>query len=328
MKKILVTGVAGFIGFHLAGELVRKGYRVIGVDTMNPYYDLRMKCKRLALLKHKDFKFYKASVAEYTSLERIIKKERPEEIVHLAAQAGVRYSLINPAAYAEANYIGTLNVFEAARHYSIPRVIYASSSSVYGANEKSPFAERDRVDRPISVYAASKRATELLAYTYNHLFGIETMGLRFFTVYGTWGRPDMALFKFTRRMLMNEPIELYNNGKMLRSLTHVSDIVAATLRLLKQKPIHRNKIYNLGGSEAVPLIRFVEILEKNLGMKAKKVLLPMQPGDVERTLADTSAAKKDLGYKPKTTIEKGIAEYVAWFLKNKRFLLSLSEPKQ
>lgn len=328
MKKILVTGVAGFIGFHLAGELVRKGYRVIGVDTMNPYYDLRMKRKRLALLKHKDFKFYKASVVEYASLERIIKKERPEEIVHLAAQAGVRYSLINPAAYAEANYIGTLNVFEAARHYSIPRVVYASSSSVYGANEKSPFAEGDRVDRPISVYAASKRATELLAYTYNHLFGIETTGLRFFTVYGTWGRPDMALFKFTRRMLMNEPIELYNNGKMLRSFTHVSDIVAATLRLLKQKPTHRNKIYNLGGSEAVPLIRFVEILEKNLGMKAKKVLLPMQPGDVERTLADTSAAKKDLGYKPKTTIEKGIAEYVAWFLKNKRFLLSLSEPKQ
>lgn len=328
MKKVLITGAAGFIGFHLAAELLKKKYRVVGVDSINDYYDVRLKRKRLSLLKHKNFKFYNVSIADYKALKRLLDKERPDEIVHLAAQAGVRYSLINPWAYVEANYVGTLNVFEAARHQKLPRVIYASSSSVYGANKEHPFSESHRTDQPMSAYAASKRATELLAYTYHHLYGMEAIGLRFFTVYGSWGRPDMALFKFTKRILQNKPIELYNKGKMTRSFTHVSDVVRATVRVLEKKPRGVYKLYNLGGAEIVTLKKFVEVIEKNMKVKAQKLLRPMQAGDVQETVADTSAARKDLGYKAKTSIEKGVADYIRWFIQNKKFLLSLSEPKQ
>ena len=332
MKKkgsIAVTGVAGFIGFHVAEALLQKGYQVIGIDSMDPYYDLRLKRKRLAQLRsYKTFSFHKLSLINYFSLEKVLKHARVGEIIHLAAQAGVRYSLVNPWAYAQNNYVGTLNVFETARRLHIPRVIYASSSSVYGGNTETPFSESHRTDRPLSVYAASKKANEVLAYAYHHLFGIEVIGLRFFTVYGPWGRPDMAMFIFTKNILSGKPIKLYNRGKMKRSFTHVSDVVAPILALIKRSPAKRCEVFNLGGSEAVPLLRVVELIEKYVGKRAKYILLPLQPGDVPDTLADTQLARRKLGYKPSVSIEKGIGEFVEWFQKNKTFLLSLEEPKQ
>lgn len=329
MKKILVTGVAGFIGYHLAERLLEDGYTVVGVDNMSDYYDTRIKDKRLAFLKkHKKFSFVRLDISKYEPLEKLIKAEKPAEIVHLAAQAGVRYSLVNPWAYASANYLGTLNVFEAAKRLKLPRVIYASSSSVYGSNKKSPFSEDDRVDTPISIYAASKKANEALAHSYNHLYGIEMVGLRFFTVYGRWGRPDLALFKFARRIAAGKPIELYNQGKMKRSFTHVSDIVGAISKLVSKKPAGAYKLYNLGGDEAVSLTKFVKLIEKELGMKAKIELSPLQPGDVPSTVADCSRARRDLGYKPTTSIEDGIKDFIAWFREEEQFLTTLSEPKQ
>lgn len=328
-KIVCVTGVAGFVGFHTAAALLDRGYRVVGIDNLSPYYDVRIKRKRLALLsKYPHFTFHRLSIASYPQLEKLIRRERVEEIVHLAAQAGVRYSLSNPQAYAESNYLGTLNVFEAARHCGISRVIYASSSSVYGANTKQPMGETDRADSPLSLYAATKKANESLAFAYNHLFKIEMIGLRFFTVYGRWGRPDLALFKFTRRIMTGEPIELYNRGRMKRSFTHVSDIVAAIKTVVAQKPHGRNELYNLGGGEVVALTRFVEIIESSLGMKAHRLLRPMQPGDVPETIADIRTARRDLDFKPRMSIEAGIADFVQWFKENESFLLSLAEPKQ
>ena len=328
-KRILITGVAGFIGFHLTDALLSAGHTVIGVDLVTAYYDVRVKNKRLSLLKkHKGFIFYKKNIAKYAELEAIVKKEKPEEIIHLAAQAGVRYSMIDPWAYAEANYLGTLNVFESARRFKIPRVIYASSSSVYGLNEEQPFREEHRVDYPISLYAATKKANEVLARAYNHLYGIEMVGLRFFTVYGPWGRPDMALFKFVRNILHNKPIELYNRGNMKRSFTYVDDVVNSIVTLVGMKVRNRNELYNLGGSEVVPLTRFVQLIEQHLGKKAKKILRPMQPGDVAETVADCSKAKRDFGYTPRVQVEEGIKRFVDWFLENEVFLLSLKEGKQ
>lgn len=329
MKKICITGVAGFIGFHVAEHLLAKGYAVVGIDSLDPYYDPRMKRKRLAFLhKHQAFVFYKASVADYKKLEQILKKERPHELVHLAAQAGVRYSLTNPWAYAHSNYLGTLNIFEASKNLHLRRVIYASSSSVYGANTKQPFSEADRTDLPISIYAASKKANELLAYSYHDMYKIEMVGLRFFTVYGRWGRPDLALFKFVRNILQGKPIELYNQGNMTRSFTHVSDIVAGIEHILKSKPSGKYRLYNLGGAQAVSLKKFVALIERRLGLTARKKYLPMQAGDVKDTVADIRAARKDLHHVPRTDIEDGIAEFVDWFVQNKKFLLSLSDPKQ
>jgi len=328
-KKILVTGCAGFIGFHTSEALLKRGYSVIGIDSMNDYYDVRMKEKRNQILKkYPKYTFYKKSIVNFKDLEVILKKEKPVEIIHLAAQAGVRYSLINPWAYAEANYIGTLNIFEAAHRAKLSRVIYASSSSVYGSNEESPFSEHHRVDSPISLYAATKKANEVLAHAYFSLYGMEMVGLRFFTVYGTWGRPDLALFKFVKKIQQGKPVELYNRGKMVRCFTYVDDVVDSVIKIIEAPVRRRNELYNLGGSQAVSLIRFVELIEKNLGKKAQKKLMPMQLGDRAETLANCSKAKRDFGHEPRTPVEEGISIFVEWFKENEKFLLSLKEPKQ
>lgn len=327
--KVLVTGAAGFIGYHVAERLLQEGHTVIGADSMLPYYDVRLKQKRIQLLKkHSHFTFSRISLSDFKKLEKLVKETKPAQIVHLAAQAGVRYSLTDPWAYADANYLGTLNIFEVARRTKRSRVIYASSSSVYGANTEQPFREDQRVDRPISLYAATKKANESLAHAYNHLFGIEMIGLRFFTVYGPWGRPDMALFKFVRAAISGETIELYNQGKAKRSFTYIDDIVDGIVRLLQTRPTGRYELYNLGGSEAVELVRFVKIIEDRVGKGAKKKLLPLQPGDVEATVADCSKAKKDFGYTPTIGIEEGIARFVDWFRAHEAFLLSLERGKQ
>jgi len=328
-RKIVITGVAGFIGFHLAHDLLERGWHVIGIDSLTDYYDLRIKKKRLAILaENKHLRFHKLDVSKYAPLEAVLKKEKPDEVVHLAAQAGVRYSLTNPWVYVSANKLGTLNVFEAAKRLKLSRVVYASSSSVYGKNTQSPMHEDHRVDQPVSIYGASKRANELLAHSYHHLYGIELIGLRFFTVYGIWGRPDLALFKFTKRILAGEPIDVYNRGKMSRSFTHVSDIVSGIVAVLERKPSGRYEIYNLGGAETVPLTTFIAHIEDALGKKAKKRLMPMQAGDVPETVADWSKAKRDLGFRPRTSITQGISEFVAWFREHQAFLTRLKEPRQ
>jgi UDP-glucuronate 4-epimerase len=328
-KTILVTGAAGFIGYHLSAALLAAGWRVIGVDAYTPYYDPRLKRKRVALLaREQAFRFERLDLARYAPLERLLREVRPVEVVHLAAQPGVRYSLTDPGAYVLANDLGTVNVFEAARRLGLPRVVYASSSSVYGANEPAPMRETDRVDRPVSVYAATKRANELMAHAYHHLYGLELVGLRFFTVYGTWYRPDLALFKFTKRILAGEPIDLYNRGEMARSFTHSSDIIAGIERVLARRPAGRLDLYNLGGAASVPLLAFVELIERAAGTRAKKRLLPMQPGDVPETIADWSKAHRELGFTPAMPIEDGIAEFVRWFRAHEPFLRSLREAKQ
>ncbi|MEN9561754.1 MAG: hypothetical protein RIQ56_1027 [Candidatus Parcubacteria bacterium] len=327
--KILITGAAGFIGFHLAQKLLDKGHEVFGIDNFSPYYDVRMKEKRIQILStHSQFTFQRVDIAKYDEFEEVLKAEKPDEIVHLAAQAGVRYSLSNPWAYADANYLGTMNVFEAAKRLKLRRVIYASSSSVYGSNTKQPFSEDDRVDSPISVYAATKRANELLAHSYNHLYGMEMIGLRFFTVYGTWSRPDMALFKFARRMLAGQPIDLYNHGEMKRSFTYVDDVAVAVANLIELPSSGRNLLYNLGGAEAVPLKKFVSLIEKELGVTALINSMPLQPGDVPETVSDCSKAEKDFGYQPQISIEEGISKFAQWFRDSSDFALSLEEPKQ
>lgn len=328
-SKIVVTGAAGFIGFHLAQELLAQGWEVVGIDSITDYYDSRIKQKRLSILKkYPTFRFYKVNIAKYAVLEKVLKAEKPDEIVHLAAQAGVRYSISNPWTYIESNELGTLNVFESAKRLALPRVIYASSSSVYGKNEKSPMSEDDRTDTQISVYAATKKANESLAHSYNHLYGIETVGLRFFTVYGVWGRPDLALFKFVKNIFAGKPIDVYNRGKMKRSFTHVSDIVAGIIAILKQKSHGKNEIYNLGGAEAMPLLDFIKIIEQAVGKKAKKNLMPMQAGDVRETVADCSKAHRNLGFESKVSMQEGIKEFVDWFRQHEAFLQSLDDPKQ
>jgi UDP-glucuronate 4-epimerase len=329
VRKAIVTGAAGFIGFHLSRELLERGWQVVGIDSITDYYDPRIKHKRLAMLKkYSGFRFHKVNIAKYSTLEKILKTEKPDEVIHLAAQAGVRYSLTNPWAYIESNVLGTLNVFEAAKRLKLSRVLYASSSSVYGLNKKSPMSESDRTDTQISVYAAPKKANEALAHSYNHLYGIETVGLRFFTVYGTWGRPDLALFKFVKNISAGKPIDVYNRGKMKRSFTHISDIVAGIVAVLNQKPSGRNEMYNLGGAEALPLLTFIKLIEQELGKKAERHLMPMQAGDVPETVADWSKAHKELGFIPKMSMHEGIVEFVQWFRDNEKFLRTLREPKQ
>ncbi|MFA5841385.1 MAG: GDP-mannose 4,6-dehydratase [Candidatus Paceibacterota bacterium] len=328
-KKILVTGTAGFIGFHLAKELLRdKDCEVVGIDSITDYYDVRMKQKRNEVLKkYSNYTFYKVNLADYKKLENIIKKEKPEAIIHLAAQAGVRYSLTNPWAYEQSNYLGTLNIFEASKNFGIKRVLFASSSSVYGSNKKVPFSEKDIVDHPISIYAASKKANEVLAHSYHHLYGTETAGMRFFTVYGEYGRPDLALFKFTKNILLDKPIDVYNGGKMMRDFTYVDDIVAGIIGILNKRDL-KYEIYNLGGDNPVSLMGFIRLIEKFLGKKAKINFMPLQPGDVTKTMADISKAKKEIGFEPKTRIEDGTEKFIRWFLENKNWLLKLEDPKQ
>jgi len=328
--NILVTGAAGFIGFHLSANLLSRGINVIGYDNLNNYYDVELKRNRLKqLANYSNFNFVKSSLENKEKLLQVVKENKVEIIVHLAAQAGVRYSLINPQAYIDSNIVGFMNVLEACRHLKVEHLIYASSSSVYGANTKMPFSVHHNVDHPVSLYAATKKANELMAHTYSHLYGLPTTGLRFFTVYGPWGRPDMALFVFTKAILAGEPIKVFNNGKMRRDFTYIDDVIEAVVRLLDKKPEPNPnwsgdapdpgssyapyKIYNIGNNKPVELDYFISVLEEKLGKKAIKEYLPLQPGDVPETYADVDDLMRDVGFRPHTPIEEGIGKFVEWY---------------
>ena len=328
--RVLVTGAAGFIGSHLSERLLARGDEVLGYDNLNAYYDPTLKEARLARLTPKDgFSFVRALLEDRAALEAAFDDFRPQRVVNLAAQAGVRYSLENPHAYIDSNIVGFLNILEACRHRGIEHLVYASSSSVYGANRKLPFAVEDSVDHPVSLYAASKKANELMAHTYSHLFGLPTTGLRFFTVYGPWGRPDMALFLFTKKILAGEPIDVFNHGHHTRDFTYVDDIVEGVIRTLDRVPgpdpaydplaptpassLAPYRVYNIGNHQPVQLLRYIEVLEDCLGRKAEKRLLPMQPGDVPDTEADVEALRRDTGYSPATPIETGVRRFVEWY---------------
>ena len=318
-RTILVTGAAGFIGYHLAKRLLESGARVAGMDNLNSYYDTKLKEDRLAELENfKSFTFVRGDIADMGDVVPAFEKYRPHLVVNLAAQAGVRYSLINPRAYMESNVTGFFNMLEAVRRFPVAHFLYASSSSVYGNQEKTPFAVGDPVDRPISLYAATKLCDELLAYTYSQLYGIPVTGLRFFTVYGPFGRPDMAYFSFTKKILSGETIEVFNNGNLYRDFTYIDDVVTALERLLRLPPAPdsegaRAALYNIGGNRPEHLMRFVRVLENALGKKAEIVFRPMQKGDVYQTYADVTALERDVGFSPDTTIEKGLCEFVRWY---------------
>ncbi len=318
--SILVTGAAGFIGFHVAKALLQRGERVVGIDNLNEYYDVRLKEARLAqLCAYAGFAFAKLDVADREGVFAVVERYwELHSIVHLAAQAGVRYSLENPYAYIDANVTGTLVIFEAARRLeNLTAITYASSSSVYGANRKQPFSVDDRVDQPVSLYAATKRSCELIAHTYSHLYGLPATGLRFFTVYGPWGRPDMAAFLFTRAILAGKPIQVFNEGKMARDFTYIDDIVAGTIAAHDRAPSAAagvpHRLYNLGNHRPEELLDFIAVLERELGRTAEKQLLPLQLGDVPESFADIEASRRDLGFEPKTTIEVGLARFVQWY---------------
>jgi UDP-glucuronate 4-epimerase len=325
--KILVTGSAGFIGHHLSKDLLEDGHEIVGLDSLNDYYDPLLKQKRNDLLStYEKYRFQQAELSDHGAVSEIVDAEHPELIIHLAAQAGVRYSLVNPWVYEQSNTLGTISIFEAARKAKIKRVIFASSSSVYGANTKIPFSESDVTDSPVSLYAATKKSCELIARTYHHLYGIEVAGLRFFTVYGELYRPDMALFSFAKNILLDQPIKLFNNGKMKRDYTFISDIVDG-IKSAAFKEQLGFEIYNLGGDNPVDLERVVALLEHGLQKQALVEYLPMQAGDVEITYADISKAKKEIGFSPKVRIEEGIARFCTWFLANKEWLLKLKDAK-
>ena len=328
--KVLVTGAAGFIGMATALRLLERGDEVVGVDNLNDYYDVNLKLARLRQLQpHAGFRFLKLDIADRASMEALFKAERFDRVAHLAAQAGVRYSLLNPNAYVDSNLVGFVNVLEGCRHTQVQHLVYASSSSVYGGNEKMPFSESDGVDHPVSLYAATKKANELMAHTYSHLYGLPTTGLRFFTVYGPWGRPDMAPILFTRAILENRPIDVFNHGQMRRDFTYVDDIVDGVLRVLDRTATLDEgfdphapdpgrsrapyRIFNIGNNEPVPLMEFIECIEQALGRQADKRLLPMQNGDVPATYADVDALKAWVGFAPRTGIREGVARFVAWY---------------
>lgn len=328
--KVLVTGAAGFIGSTTSHKLLGRGDEVIGIDNLNDYYDVNLKHARLARLTDKPgFHFAKIDIADTAALTKLFKEHKPDRVVHLAAQAGVRYSLENPQAYVDANVTGFLNILEAVRHHGTEHLVYASTSSVYGAHTNMPFSIHEPVDHPVSLYAATKKANELMAHTYAHLFKIPCTGLRFFTVYGPWGRPDMALFKFTDLMMKGEPIDVFNYGKHKRDFTYVDDIVEGITRALdivatpnpdwdssNPDPATSDapyRVYNIGSNNPMDLSRYIEVLEDTLGIKAERNLLPLQPGDVPDTYADVDDLIRDVGYKPDTPIETGIAEFVDWY---------------
>lgn len=328
--NVLVTGAAGFIGFSVSNALLHRGANVLGIDNLNAYYDVRLKQARLSLLKTNDrFRFELMDIASRERTGSLFALNKFDAVVHLAAQAGVRYSLTNPYAYVDANILGFLNVLEGVRHYGAKHLIYASSSSVYGANAKLPFSEHDNVDHPFSLYAATKKSNELMAHSYAHLYGLRCTGLRFFTVYGPWGRPDMALFLFTKGILSGRPIPVFNQGNMVRDFTYVDDIVEGVLRVIDHpaapNPSWRPefpdpatsqapyRIYNIGGSRPVKLLRYIEVLEKALGKKAVLDLQPMQKGDVPATVADASALEQAVDYRPSTPVEVGIPRFVEWY---------------
>ncbi|MGD0885100.1 MAG: NAD-dependent epimerase [Thermodesulfovibrionales bacterium] len=329
-KKILVTGAAGFIGFHLCKRLLDDGSTVIGLDNLNDYYDVKLKTARLAQLQgEKDFTFVKVSLEDRASIAELFAREHFDVVVNLAAQAGVRYSLINPHAYIDSNIVGFLNVLEGCRHTNVKHLVFASSSSVYGANTKMPFSVHHNVDHPVSLYAATKKANELMAHTYASLYNLPCTGLRFFTVYGPWGRPDMALFLFTKAILEGKPIDVFNYGKMRRDFTYISDIIEGVVRVMQRMPRSSPdwsgsnpdsatsyapyRLYNIGNNNPVELMRFIEALEDVLGKKAEKNLLPIQAGDVPATYADVDDLTHDVGFKPSTSIEDGITEFVTWY---------------
>ncbi|HEY0198788.1 MAG TPA: NAD-dependent epimerase [Rhodanobacter sp.] len=328
--RILVTGTAGFIGAALAQRLLARGDEVLGIDNHNSYYDPALKEARLALFaEHPGYTHLRADLADADAIDHAFADFRPRRVVNLAAQAGVRYSLQNPRAYVQSNLVGFVNMLEACRHGSIEHLVYASSSSVYGANRKLPFAVEDAVDHPVSLYAASKKANELMAHTYSHLYGLPTTGLRFFTVYGPWGRPDMSPMLFAERISRGEPIDVFNHGNHSRDFTYIDDIVEGVIRTLDHpaepdpgydaefpNPGTSNapyRVYNIGNDQPVQLLRFIELMEQNLGRTVEKRLLPMQPGDVPDTWADVSALRRDVGYAPDTPIEQGVEKFVAWF---------------
>ncbi len=311
-ESIMVTGAAGFIGFHLCKKLLETGNPVIGVDNMNEYYDVTLKKGRLEILRGYDgFTFYREDICNLEGLRAIFQTEGVSIVCNLAAQAGVRYSLKDPYSYEKSNLAGFLNLLELAREYRVKNFVYASSSSVYGKNRSIPFSVADKTDQPVSLYGATKKANELMAHAYSHLFHVPCTGLRFFTVYGPWGRPDMALFIFTDAILKNSPIDVYNFGKMKRDFTYIDDIVDGTMAALK-RPVPF-EVFNLGNSNAVELMEFISILEEELGRKAEKNMLPIQPGDVPETFADIESAKKSLGFSPKTPLREGIKRFVSWY---------------
>jgi UDP-glucuronate 4-epimerase len=328
--KFLVTGAAGFIGYHTAERLLAAGHQVVGIDNLNDYYDVGLKMARLDLLADKPaFRFIKLDLADREGMAQLFAEHQFQRVIHLGAQAGVRYSLDNPLAYADSNLIGHLNVLEGCRHNKVEHLLYASSSSVYGLNRKLPFATEDSVDHPISLYAATKKANELMSHSYSHLYGLPTTGLRFFTVYGPWGRPDMALFKFTKAILAGESIDVYNHGEMHRDFTYIDDIAEAIVRLqavipqanaswtveqgspaTSSAPYH---VYNIGNSSPVKLMEYISALEQALGIEARKNMLPMQPGDVLDTSADTVDLYREIGFKPETSVEEGVKRFVEWY---------------
>ena len=313
--SILITGVGGFIGFHTAIFFLKKKIKIIGVDNLNNYYDVKLKNARLnQLKKFKNFTFLKKDIQD-KKIFKDLKTEKINCIINLAAQAGVRHSLKDPYTYINSNILGHLNLLELAREFDITKFIYASSSSVYGGNKVFPFSIEQRVDNPISLYAASKKSTELISECYSHLFNIQCIGLRFFTVYGPWGRPDMATFIFTKKIIEKSPIEIFNYGKMERDFTYIDDIVSGIYGSYKIKKKFKHKIYNLGNNNPEVLIDFINLIEKTLGIKAKKKLLPIQPGDVKKTFADIKESKKDLNFNPKTKITEGIPKFINWYKK-------------
>jgi UDP-glucuronate 4-epimerase len=342
--NILITGTAGFIGFHVANRLLRDGHTVVGLDSINDYYDVQLKLGRLAYagIKSSSFSinqkyvstntsyiFYKIDLAEKEPLEKIFKQHNIHIVIHLAAQAGVRYSLINPDAYIQSNIVAFTNILECCRHHNIQHLVYASSSSVYGLNDTVPFSTDQNVDHPVSLYAASKKSNELMAHVYSHLFRLATTGLRFFTVYGPWGRPDMALFLFTKAIVEGKSIQVFNKGDMQRDFTYIDDIVEGIVRVMNKIPEENNnwkaseaspsqssapyKIYNIGNSKPVQLMQFIEAIENELGKKAVKEFLPMQPGDVTGTYADVSDLTRDTGYHPSTPVEEGVKNFIQWY---------------
>lgn len=328
--RYLLTGTAGFIGFHVANRLLDNGHQVIGLDNLNDYYDVNLKLARLSLLQRREgFEFTKADLADREAIAKLFVNYKPERVIHLAAQAGVRYSIDNPFAYADSNLIGHLSILEGCRHHQVEHLLYASSSSVYGLNKKTPFSTQDSVDHPISLYAATKKANELMSHTYSHLYGLPTTGLRFFTVYGPWGRPDMALFKFTKAILNDEAIDVYNSGEMYRDFTYIDDIVESIIRLQNIIPQANAqwtveggtpasssapyRVYNIGNSHSVKLIEYIEAIEKALGKKARKNMLPLQPGDVLRTEADTLELYETINFKPQVKVEEGVKHFINWY---------------
>ena len=328
MTRVLVTGAAGFIGMHTAQRLLDRGDSVTGIDNLNDYYTVQLKHDRLAQLTgHPEFHFEPLAMEDRGGLERLFRERSFDRVIHLAAQAGVRYSLTNPHVYADSNLTGFVNLLECCRHQRVEHLTYASSSSVYGANKKVPFAVEDRVDHPVSLYAATKRANELMAHTYSHLFGLPTTGLRFFTVYGPWGRPDMAIWLFTEAILGGRPIDVFNFGRMRRDFTFIDDSVEGVIRTSDTLPVPRPdagdstgssptapwRLYNIGNNQPVELVRLIEVLEETLGCRAEKRLLPMQPGDVEATWADIDDLQREVGFAPRTPIETGVQRFVDWY---------------